>query len=104
MRKESSRKISLFNVMVGLLMTAAILIFFVNNIIVVNGLVLTGNNLKNEINNTVTVNNNLQTEIERLTNFDNLKPVAIDKLKLNYSNNRPKKITVLKSDLDNMKQ
>jgi hypothetical protein len=104
MRKETTRKISLFNVLVGLFATSAILVFFVNNIIVVNGLVLTGNNLKNEINNTITVNNNLQTEIERLTNFDNIKPVAIDKLKLNYSNSRPKRITVLKSDLDNMKQ
>lgn len=104
MRKQEGRKISLFNVMVGLLLTAAILIFFVNNIITVNSLVVSGNNIKNDIQKTVTTNNNLQTEIERLTNFDNIKPVAVDKLKLNYSNNRPKKITVLKSELDNLKQ
>lgn len=104
MRKQESRKISLFNVMIGLLLTAAILIFFVNNIITVNNLVVSGNNIKNEIQKTVATNNNLKTEIERLTNFDYIKPVAVDKLKLNYSNNRPKKITVLKSELDNLKQ
>jgi len=104
MRKSKERKISLFNVLVGLFMTAAIIIFFVNNIISVNNLVVVNNNTKNEINKTITDNNNLQTEIERLSNFDNIKPVAVDKLKLNYTNNRPKKITVEKSEFDNLKQ
>lgn len=103
MRKNKERKISLFNVLVGLFVAAAIIIFFVNNIIVVNGLVLGINDAQNEINKTVTVNNNLQTEIERLSNFENIKPVAVDKLKLNYSSARPKKITVEKSELDNLK-
>jgi len=104
MRKNITKKISLFNVLVGLFMTAAILVFFVNNIIVVNNLVVSGNNSKNDIIKQTTINNNLQTEIERLTNFDNIKPVAVDKLKLNNSNNRPKKITVQKTELDNLRQ
>ncbi len=104
MRKNKERKISLFNVLIGLFLAAAIIIFFVNNIIVVNSLVLGINDTQNEINKTVTINNNLQTEIERLSNFENIKPVAVDKLKLSYTNNRPKKITVGKSELENLKQ
>lgn len=101
MRKPKENKISLFNVLLSLFLTAAIIIFFVNNIITVNSLVVNINNSRNEINKTIIVNNNLQTEIERISNFDNIKPVAVDKLKLNYSNNRPKKITVDKSELEN---
>jgi hypothetical protein len=104
MRKVKERKISLFYVLVSLFVTSAIIIFFVNNIISVNSLVVLNNNTKNEINSTVNINNNLQTEIERLSNFDNIKPVAVDKLKLNYTNNRPKKITIDKSELENVKQ
>lgn len=104
MRKNKENKISLFNVLVGLFLTAGIIIFFVNNIIVVNNLVVGINDTRNEINKTVTINNNLQTEIERLSTFENIKPVAVDKLKLSYSNNRPKKITVEKSELENLKQ
>jgi hypothetical protein len=103
-RKNKENKISLFNVLVGLFLTAGIIIFFVNNIIVVNNLVVGINDTRNEINKTVTINNNLQTEIERLSTFENIKPVAVDKLKLSYSNNRPKKITVEKSELENLKQ
>ncbi len=104
MRKNKGKKISLFNVLVGLFAASAVIIFFVNNIIVVNGLVLGINDTQNEINKTTAINNNLQTEIERLSNFENIKPVAVDKLKLSYTNAGPKKITVGKSELENLKQ
>ena len=85
-----------------LFISAGIIVFFVNNIIAVNNLVVTQNNTRNEITKTVTVNNNLQTEIERLSNYDNLKPVATDKLKLNFPVDKPKKITIQKSEIDNL--
>jgi cell division protein FtsL len=101
MRGSKTRSISLFNVLVVLFISAGVIVFFVNNIITVNNIVVSNNNLRNEINAAQTVNNNLQTEIERVSNLDNIKPVAIDKLKLGFSGNRPKKISVEKSDLEN---
>lgn len=87
-----------------LFISAGIIVFFVNNIIAVNNLVVTQNNIRNDINKAVTVNNNLQTEIERLSNYDNLKPVAADKLKLSFPVEKPKKITIQKSEIENLSQ
>jgi len=87
-----------------LFISAGIIVFFVNNIIAVNSLVVTQNNTRNDISKTVTVNNNLQTEIERLSNYDNLKPIATDKLKLNFPVEKPKKITIQKSEIENLSQ
>ena len=95
------KKISLFNMMVALFIMAAVIVFFVYNIIVVNQLVISNSDMQNEISKYVVQNNALQTEIERLSNFDNIKPVAVDKLNMGFSQNRPKKITVKKSDLEN---
>jgi cell division protein FtsL len=103
MRSPKQRKISLFNLMVMFIITAGIIIFFVNNIIAVNGLVVDNANIQSEINKTVTANNNHQTEIERLTNFDNIKPVAVDKLGLHYASQRPKKIIIDKSAAADLK-
>ncbi|MEO8513199.1 MAG: hypothetical protein ABI543_06555 [Ignavibacteria bacterium] len=104
MRSTKQRKVSLFNLMVMFFITAGIIVFFVNNIIAVNALVVESNNTRTEINKTVTINNNLQTEIERLTNLDNIKSTATDKLGLNYSSTKPKKITIERSELENIAQ
>jgi cell division protein FtsL len=99
MKKVVKKRISLFNLMVALLVMAAVIVFFVNNIIAVNGLVLDNSNIQAEINKSVTLNNGLQTEIERLSNFDNIKGTAINKLNLSFSKDRPKKIDISRSDL-----
>ena len=90
--------------MIMLFISAGIIVFFVNNIISVNGLVVENNNIHTEINKTVTINNNLQTEIERLTNFDNIRNTAVSKLGLQYPLTKPKKITVEKSEIENISQ
>jgi cell division protein FtsL len=102
MRKTSRKKISLFNLMVMLLVMAAIIVFFVNNIIAVNNLALDNSQIQAEINKSITLNNGMQTEIERLSNFDNIKSVAVDKLNLGFSKYRPKKIDIHSSDLSNL--
>ncbi|MBZ0203930.1 MAG: hypothetical protein K8I03_13000 [Ignavibacteria bacterium] len=104
MRSPKQSKISLFNLMVMFFITAGIIVFFVNNIITVNTLVTSNSNIQTEINKTITSNNNLQTEIERLTNFDNIKNTAVDKLGLQYSTLKPKKITIGKSESENLTQ
>lgn len=90
--------------MLLLFASAAVIVFFVNNIIAVNGLVSDNNNIKTDITKTVTVNNNLQTEIERLSNLDNIKYTAVDKLGLQHSVQKPKKITIERSKLEEIIQ
>lgn len=104
MRSIKQKKVSLFNLMVLLFISAGIIVFFVNNIISVNALVVENNNIHTEINKSVTVNNGLQTEIERLTNFDNIKNTAISKLGLQYPVNKPKKITIERSQIEELAQ
>ncbi len=50
MRSVRQRKVSLFNLMVMFFITAGIIVFFVNNIIAVNSLVVESNNTRTEIN------------------------------------------------------
>jgi sensor domain CHASE-containing protein len=101
-RKIKTRKISLFNVVITIFLSSAVIVFFVYNIITVNSLVVENDALKTELNRTITVNNKLQTEIERLSSFDNIKPVAVDILGLNMPGFKPKKITISKSEIEEL--
>ena len=102
MKNNRTSRISLFNFLVILFLGAGTIVFLVNNIIKVNTLVVDNNNVKEEINKTTNINNGLQTEIERITTFENIKSTAIDKLKLNVSLGKPKKLTINKSELENL--
>jgi sensor domain CHASE-containing protein len=104
MRLRKKRNLSLFNFLVTLFVSAGVIVFFVYNIIVVNGLAVDNNNIKTEITKVVSVNNNLQTEIERLSNIDNIKPVAVDKLNLKFPVNKPKKVVINKSEFETVTQ
>jgi len=100
MRKNKTRKISLFNVVIMIFFGSAVIVFFVYNIIKVNSLAMENDTLKTELNKIVTVNNKLQTEIERLSSFDNIRPVAVDVLGLNMPSLKPKRITISKSEIE----
>jgi hypothetical protein len=102
--KKKKRKISLFNFLVLLFISAGVIVFFVYNIIVVNSLAVENNNVKTDIIKVTGVNNNLQTEIERLSNIDNIKPVAAGKLNLKFPVSKPKKLTINKSEIENIEK
>lgn len=104
MKTRKKRKISLFNFLVSLFVSAGVIVFFVYNIIAVNNLAVENNNIKTEMSKVLSVNNNLQTEIERLSNVDNIRPVAVDRLNLKFPVAKPKKITINKSELEKIKQ
>jgi len=104
LRKNRNKKVSLFNVLISLFLAAAVLVFFVYNIIHVNSLAYDLNNSRTELDKQININNALQIEIERLSTYENIKPVAADKLKLNNLIIKPKNVIVNKSDLDNSKQ
>ena len=103
MKSNNKNSISLFNVLISIFVTAGVLVFFVYNIIHVNNLAVDINNNKIELGKQITVNNSLQTEIERLSTYDNIKPVAVDKLKLINISNKTKRIVINKSELENLK-
>lgn len=103
MRVKKDKRLSLFNFLLVLFLSSGVLVFFVNNIIAVNDLAVENSNLHTDINKNVTINNGLQTEIERLSTFDNIKPIAVDKLNLKNPAVKPKKIYINKSELDNLK-
>ncbi len=62
------------------------------------------NNKRTELIKQININNALQTEIERLSTYDNIKPIAIDKLNLKNPLNKPKQIIVNKSEIEDIKQ
>ena len=103
MKSYKNKGISLFNVLISIFITAGVLVFFVYNIIHVNALAVEINNNKIDLGKQIGANNSLQTEIERLSTYDNIKPVAIDKLKMLNISNKIKKIVINKSELDNSK-
>jgi len=103
LKSNNKNSISLFNVLISIFVTAGVLVFFVYNIIHVNNLAVDINNNKIELGKQITVNNSLQTEIERLSTYDNIKPVAVDKLKLINISNKTKRIVINKSELENLK-
>jgi hypothetical protein len=99
--RNYTQRISLFNFLVLTFLSAGIIVFFVNNIIAVNKLGDYNNELRNDLNKTINVNNSLMTEVERLSSFDNIKNVAVDKLRLKIPDSKPKKIIVAKTELSN---
>lgn len=103
MKSYKNKGISLFNVLISIFITAGVLVFFVYNIIHVNSLAVEINNNKIELGKQISANNSLQTEIERLSTYDNIKPVAIDKLKMVNISNKIKTVVINKSDIDNSK-
>lgn len=68
------------------------MVFYINNIIIVNQLISKNNELKDAINKAVQTNYSYQIEIERLSSYDRIKPLASDKFGLILSD------TVVKSN------
>lgn len=99
--KVQKRKISLFNFLITLFTLSGITVLFVYNILEVNRLSIDNNNARIEINKSIAVNNMLQTEIERLSTFDKIKHVVVEKKQMSFPSNKFKKIVINKSDFDN---
>jgi cell division protein FtsL len=82
------RKISVFQLLMNLLFLAGALIFYLNNIIAVDQLIVYNNQLKNEIVKYQQNNNILMMERNKLLSYERIKSIAIEKLGLNlYDHN-----------------
>ena len=87
--------IYIFQLLIFLFILSAVVVFYINNIIVVNQLISKNNELKDAINKAVQMNYTYQIEIERLSSFDRVKVLASEKFGLRLSD------TVAKSN-DNL--
>lgn len=83
--RKVKRKISIFQLLIFLFVLSAIMVFYINNIIIVNQLISKNNELKEDINRTVQTNFSYQIEIERLSSFDRIKVLASEKFGLRLS-------------------
>jgi cell division protein FtsL len=83
--KKVKRRISIFQLLIFLFILSAVVVFYINNIIVVNQLISKNNELKDAINKTVQTNYTYQIEIERLSSFDRIKTLASEKFGLRLS-------------------
>jgi cell division protein FtsL len=83
--KTSKRKISIFQLLIFLFILSGSVVFYINNIIAVNQLIGKNNDLKEAINKTVQANYTYQIEIERLSSYDRIKPIAVEKFNLKLS-------------------
>lgn len=87
MRKKSNNKISIFYFLLLLIVTSVILVIYISNIIYVNKLSVSNNDLKEEIKKNVQINNMLRTESEKYSSFERIKTIASEKFNLVYKEN-----------------
>jgi cell division protein FtsL len=84
MKKEKiyKRKISIFNFLICLAVTAVLLVFYISNIIYINRLSAENVELKSEINKAKQTNDLLSTEVEKLSSYERIKNLAYEKFAL----------------------
>ncbi|HMS66046.1 MAG TPA: hypothetical protein PKD83_12430 [Ignavibacteria bacterium] len=87
MRKKSNNRISIFYFLILLIVTSVILVIYISNIIYVNKLSVTNNELKEEIKKNVQINNMLRTDAEKLESFERIRTIASQKFNLVYREN-----------------
>ncbi|HEY5534052.1 MAG TPA: hypothetical protein VIL99_03810 [Ignavibacteria bacterium] len=94
-------KISIFNILILLLITAVFIALYINNIINVNRLVSGNNELKTNLTELSGNNDALKTEIEKLITFEKINNYAVEKLKMKYLESSVEKenIVIKKSEL-----
>lgn len=85
---KAKKQISVFQLLVNLLILAGVLVFYLNNIIAVDQLIIYNNQLKNEIVKYQQNNNILVMERDKLLSYERIKSIAIEKFGLNlYDHN-----------------
>jgi|GEM_PF-807739 len=87
LKKNRNKKISIFYFLIGMIMTSVILVIYISNIIYVNKLTVSNNEIKEEIKKNVQINSMLRTDAEKLSSFDRIKSIASEKFNLAYKEN-----------------
>jgi len=89
MRERNSRKkkISIFYFLIFLVINSVILVIYINNIIYVNKLAVSNNEIRDKIKINIQTNDVLRTETEKLSSFERIKTIAEDRFDLSYKEN-----------------
>lgn len=86
-KKRANKKISIFYFLIMLIITSVIVVIYINNIIAVNQLAAGNNAIKEEIRKNIQSNDMLRTEAERLSSFERVNSIALEKFNLSYKEN-----------------
>lgn len=86
-KSKRNKKISIFYFLIFLIITSIILVIYTNNIIYINQLSISNNNLKEEIKKHIQSNDILRTEAEKLSSFERVKSIVSEKFNLSYREN-----------------
>jgi cell division protein FtsL len=99
--KENTKRFSIFNVLVALIIVAVITALFINNIIHVNQLTSGNNELKKTLSDLTNSSDVMKTEIEKMITFEKINLIAGEKLKMKFSESSSEKesIIIKKSEL-----
>ena len=87
MKKKSRKKKTIFYFLIVMILTSVILIIYISNIIYVNKLSISNNEIKEEIKKNLQINNMLRTESEKLSSYERIKTLASEKFNLAYREN-----------------
>jgi len=89
MREKNSgkKKISIFYFLIFLIFTSVILVIYISNIIYVNQLAVSNNEIREKIKQNIQTNDLLRTEAEQLSSFERIKSIAGDRFNLSYKEN-----------------
>jgi cell division protein FtsL len=80
--RYKNKKISIFQFLILIFLLAGIVVFYINNIIVVNQLISKNNELKDEINKAIQTNYSLKIEIEKLSSYERIKLLSAERFQL----------------------
>lgn len=87
MKKSNRKKISIFYFLVFMIMTSIILLVYISNIIYINELAVSNNNLKEEIKKNIQSNDQLRIEIEKLSSYERISMLATERFNISYREN-----------------
>lgn len=89
MKKNNTgkKKISIFYFLIFLVVTSVVLVIYISNIIYVNQLAMSNNEIRDKINQNIQTNDLLRTETEKLSSFERIKTLAGDRFNLSYKEN-----------------
>jgi hypothetical protein len=101
--KENKHKISVFNLLAGLIVFAFVTGYYISNVLKFNQVTADSNTLKKNLNGMIQKSDELRTEIEMMTTFNKIFTTASEKLNMKYDVNAVdlnRKITIKKSELE----
>ena len=105
--RKNKKKISLLYLLICLIIFSAVLVFYVNSIISVNNLSRLNISLNDSIGKAKLANEALVSEIGKLSSFERIKTIALEKFNLRFSDSalvRDKFIVIKKSETEQDKQ